>query len=137
MICKYCGNEIDENINETNAVILLCPYCNNILAVRNTEKKQDQNKPITPERERYNQLNSLANSYYESKTGVGVLMALFLGFLGLIIGLLLYPAGSNSRSTFLTSWVITTIICSFIVFLFYIIISSVVNSVAYWGDYVL
>jgi len=40
----------------------------------------------------------------DSKKDIGVLMCLFLGLLGLIIGLLLYPAYSEERDTFLQGW---------------------------------
>ncbi len=39
-----------------------------------------------------------------SKKDIGVLMCLFLGLLGLIIGLLLYPPYSYERDTFLEGW---------------------------------
>ena len=41
------------------------------------------------------------------KTGLGVLLALFLGIIGLIIGLCLYPADSVERKTFMKGWGIT------------------------------
>ena len=47
------------------------------------------------------------NEFNQEKTGVGVLLSLFLSLLGLIIGLLLYPAGTVSRKSFLRGWTIT------------------------------
>ena len=56
-----------------------------------------------------------------SKNTEGVLMALFLGVLGLIIGLLIYPSNSYERQTFLSGWtktfVVTLIICVLLVVL--------------------
>lgn len=40
----------------------------------------------------------------ESKKGIGVLLCLFLGILGLIIGLLLYPSNTVERETFISGW---------------------------------
>ena len=56
----------------------------------------------------------------ESKTGMGVLMALFLGVIGLIIGICLYPDGSYERKTFIKAWAITTAVTVGIVVLFYV-----------------
>lgn len=42
-----------------------------------------------------------------SKTGVGVLLGLFLGVIGLIIGLCLFKEGTIARKTFLKAWGIT------------------------------
>ena len=46
----------------------------------------------------------------QSKTGIGVVMALFLGVIGLIIGICLYPAGTIARKTFIKAWLITYIV---------------------------
>ena len=51
----------------------------------------------------------------QNKRDIGVIMALFLGLIGLIIGLLLYPAGSYERATFLNGWIKTYVICLIIV----------------------
>ena len=40
----------------------------------------------------------------KSKKGVGILLCMFLGLLGLIIGVLLYPSGSYERTTFIKGW---------------------------------
>ena len=49
------------------------------------------------------------------KTGVGVLFALFLGILALIISLLLYPANTVERDSFLKGWLWTVIIAIIII----------------------
>ncbi len=65
------------------------------------------------------------NSHYtESKTGMGVLMALFLGLIGLAIGLALYPKDTNARRTFLSGFGATYII-AFIISIFIIILYGV------------
>ena len=43
----------------------------------------------------------------KNKSTIGVLLAIFLGISGLIIGLLLYPVDTEERKTFLKSWSIT------------------------------
>lgn len=55
----------------------------------------------------------------QSKTWIGVLLGLFLGIIGLIIGLCIYPNNSLERSSFIKGWSITfviTIILSIIVY---------------------
>ena len=51
---------------------------------------------------------------YETRSGTGFVFAFFLGIIGLIIGLLLYPAGTVMRKTFLKAWLITTAVQVFI-----------------------
>ena len=48
--------------------------------------------------------------YQEPKTIIGVIMALFLGLIGLIIGIVIYPKYSVSRQTFVRAWTITFLI---------------------------
>lgn len=47
----------------------------------------------------------------ESKTAIGVLCGLFLGLIGLIIGLLLYKEGTYERQTFMKAWIISFVSC--------------------------
>ncbi len=83
MYCKNCGKEIDDKAD-------ICIHC----GVK-VDKKQVQ--------------------YYEedgdSKAGLGVVMSLFLGLIGLIIGLCMYSSGSYERKTFMKGWGITTLVC--------------------------
>ena len=82
MFCKFCGKEIPDDAK-------VCPYC-----AQNTDGVKDASpKPAG-----------------QPKTGIGVVLALFLGIIGLIIGLLLYPSDSVERSTFLKGWIITFVI---------------------------
>ena len=46
-----------------------------------------------------------------SKAWLGVLLELFTGLIGLIIGLLLYKDGSYERKTFIKGWLITFFVC--------------------------
>ena len=55
--------------------------------------------------------------YKESKTGLGVVMALFLGIIGLIIGIMLYPSGTIARKTFIKAWCITYAIALIMIFI--------------------
>ena len=80
MYCKYCGKEINDDAD-------VCIHCGRSTGVQNTQYTQNQSQPIG-----------------EPKTGIGILLGLFLGIIGLIIGLLLYPANTLQRSTFLKGW---------------------------------
>lgn len=75
MYCKYCGKEIYDDAD-------ICIHCG-----RSTGRQSEQNQIIE-----------------EPKTGIGVLLCLFLGLIGLVIGLLLYPANTMQRQTFLKGW---------------------------------
>lgn len=64
--------------------------------------------------------------YNQDKTGLGVVLALFLGVIGLIMGLCLYPEGTVARKTFLKAWGITYgVTIAFAVVLMIIIFSTV------------
>lgn len=53
----------------------------------------------------YNERRPYEYSYdKESKSFVGSMLNLFLGILGLIIGLMIYPYESFARKTFVTGW---------------------------------
>jgi len=78
MFCNKCGSQIDDNA-------VICPKCGCATSKSNLVAVQNQ----------------------ESKTGMGVLLALVLGLIGLIIGFCMYPAGTNARSTFVKGWGIT------------------------------
>lgn len=48
------------------------------------------------------------NSFYDKeKTLEGLLLALFLGVSGLIVGICVYPENTISRSSFLQTWLLT------------------------------
>ena len=63
------------------------------------------------------------------KTGMGVVFGLFLGIIGLIIGLFLYPKETIERKTFLKAWTITYCVTVGIFLIIYIIIIAVATSV--------
>ena len=75
MYCKHCGQEINDNA-------AVCIHCG--CAVSNAPA-QTQHSAATKG---------------ESKTGLGILLGLLLGFIGLIIGICMYPSGSVERKTF-------------------------------------
>ncbi len=54
--------------------------------------------------------NNITYDFDQPKTGIGIVFGLFLGFVGLIIGLCIYPSGSYARSSFVKAWTITFII---------------------------
>ena len=81
MYCKYCGKEIDDHAD-------VCIHCG-----RSTGNNNQQS----------------TNTMGVPKTGVGVLCGLFLGIIGLIIGILLYPYNTIERDTFIKGWVGTVL----------------------------
>ncbi len=74
MFCKNCGKEVSDNA-------VVCIHCGAAI---------DKNPTRT-----------LSG---ESKTGLGALLGVFLGIIGLIIGLCMYPAESVERKTFIKGW---------------------------------
>ena len=91
MMCPRCQRYNPDDREE-------CEYCGSPLSKPTRDARYSKEAP-----QNYHQRNYNA-SEYQSKTGVGVLLCLFLGLLGLIIGLLLYPAYSMERETFLNGW---------------------------------
>ena len=76
---------------------------------QNTQQYQHETSDNHQTTETNNQ--SQQNNYYQNnkinlsnKTTVGVLLGLFVGLLGLIIGLLLYPVNTTERQTFMSGW---------------------------------
>ncbi len=80
MFCKKCGKEINDDA-------VVCVHCG--CAVN--DKKPASN----------------AQDFNTPKTGMGVILGLFLGLIGLIIGILIYPEGTVARKSFLKAWGIT------------------------------
>lgn len=97
MYCKKCGEEINDEA-------VICPKCG-----CETDAKQTQ-KTVEID---------------EEKTGVGIACGLFLGLIGLIIGLCLYKEGTIARKTFLKAWTISFIVTMAVCLLIFII--SMVN----------
>lgn len=78
MFCPKCGKEIEDDA-------VVCVHCGRSLEAKKENKAE----------------------YNESKTAIGVVMGLFLGVIGLVIGLCMYPEGTIARKTFLKAWGIT------------------------------
>jgi len=80
MFCPKCGKEIADDAE-------FCVHCGRkVPPTESSIKKSEQNEP---------------------KTAIGVLFALFLGLIGLIIGICIYPEGTVARKTFIKGWMIT------------------------------
>lgn len=108
MFCQKCGKEID---NEA----IVCTNCG--CAV----KKDDPT--ITANQQNYSQ----------SKAGMGVLLGLFLGLIGLVIGLCIYPDNTVSRQTFIKAWAITFGVSVGVSILLSIVYFAVFASIYYPG----
>ena len=109
MFCKKCG-KYNPSYNK------VCMYCGGELEEKEPEKKEGfYNNPAWQQPQQQGQ----------SKRDIGVILALFLGIIGLIIGLLLYESGSYERETFISGWVKCFVIC--------IIISVVLSCFAFCG----
>ena len=68
----------------------------------------------------------------QPKNGIGFVMAFFLGIIGLIIGICMYPAGTIARETFIKSWCITFFVTLVVCLLLYgILVAVAVSSVPY------
>ena len=96
MYCPKCGEQIDDEA-------VVCPKCGCETGVKTKKNSTDG----------------------ESKTGAGFLMGLFLGIIGLIIGICIYPSESKERKTFVDGWITSFIISIIIgVFIWVIIAGS-------------
>ena len=140
MTCNVCGREIRDDATK-------CPYCfasvtpktstaaknpyNVGVAAKDTSKKFCSNcgKQIPssatkcPYCLRSTSSSKPTYSTGESKVALGVIFCLFLGWIGLIIGLCMYSSGSTERSTFLKGWwttfFVALAICFIIILVFF------------------
>ena len=69
--------------------------------------------------------NNQQQKYNESKTGIGVVLGLFLGLIGLIIGICIYPEGTVARKTFVKAWAWTFGTC--------MVVGIVIGVIAYFS----
>lgn len=110
MYCRNCGSEIpdgsvkcdncgyEEEIRQRPQQVINKRFCSHCGSEVNPDAVICFNCGCEIRRVEQN------SNYVESKTGIGVVMALFLGLIGLIIGLAIYPQGTNSRKTFLSGF---------------------------------
>lgn len=97
MFCRKCGQEIDDEA-------VVCIHCG--CATKDVQPQPAQ--VVNP-------------SHNEPKTILGVVSALFLGLIGLIIGICAYPEGTVARKTFIKAWVITWVVSLVICVVLYFI----------------
>ena len=93
MFCPKCGKEIADDA-------VVCIHCGRAVEV-NQSKKSEHN---------------------ESKTALGVVFGMFLGLIGLIIGLCMFPEGTVARKTFIKAWLITFLVEVGVAVLFYFVV---------------
>lgn len=101
MFCQKCGEEINDDA-------VVCVKCGCSI---------EKNKPNTPPTQ--------PPEIDEEKTGVGIAMGLFLGVIGLIIGICLYKEGTIARKSFLKAWAISFVIMAIVAVVAYIIYVNV------------
>ena len=71
--------------------------------------------------------------YKQTKTGIGVVMALFLGIIGLIIGICMYPADTIARKTFIKGWCTTyAVAIGIVAFILFIVNLSIPSNPYYY-----
>lgn len=88
VVCMYCGAHM--NSSENNGT---------------DEKKGFYQSDAWKNSQKGQAKKSYPNYYKEDKTGTGILMAIFLGIIGLFIGLSNYPQGTYSRQSFISGWI--------------------------------
>ena len=104
MYCRKCGAQIEDTSS-------YCPYCGEATYVNHPQQNPTNNNDVYADylnnnyNNNSNNNNAVANSNNQSKTAVGVLMSLFLGLLGLFIGVMMYPQNTVARKTFVKGWV--------------------------------
>lgn len=92
MFCRYCGKEINDEAD-------VCIHCG----------RSTGNKPVQQANNYAKQETSQPDSARD-KASVGFLLSFFLGVIGLIIGIFMYPAFTEERSTCIKGCVIGFII---------------------------
>ena len=104
MFCNKCGKEVDDNA-------IFCGNCGNNLKENGEQFNNNSHQNIINEQ------------YNTSKAGIGVAMCLFLGLVGLIIGICIYPSNTVARQTFMTGFwntvlisIILVVVCFWLLF---------------------
>lgn len=144
MFCRNCGKPIDDEV-------MFCPACGspttegNDKKEKNNDEKQNASKSseenVTNENKSKDELSSKMQSIKNnpelnideiqnnnnSKQSVGIVLGLFLGLIGLIIGLLLYNNENESRQTFIKGWAIGFVVSIVLVFIFASIYFNKIN----------
>lgn len=112
MFCQKCGKEMEDDTK-------FCPHCG---------EKTSQNESVQQTQ------TTIDPQYNVVKSGVGVLLAFFLGLIGLIIGVCIYPAGTLARQTFLKGfWITFGVIAGVALFAIFLVAASMPAS--YGGYY--
>ncbi len=98
--------------------------------INNNDKqtKNEQDKEQTDKVEKIYLNQGQYPNISHSKTAIGVLL-FFLGIIGLIVGLLLYPYNTYERKTFIKGWV-GALLSLIIIIILVLIISSIVSAVS-------
>ncbi len=93
MFCRNCGTKINDSD-------LFCSHCG-------ARAEEISHNGGVPQDSNPTANQNTSQAIMENKGGLGVLFALFLGLIGLIIGVLIYPYGTQARRTFVKGFWIT------------------------------
>ena len=96
MYCQKCGKYNSEDKE-------VCMYCGHHM--KDLDNSAGKQKKSFYEGSAWQNKQSYQRRDGEDKTGVGIVLSIFLGLIGLLIGLGLYPSYSYSRETFIKGWV--------------------------------
>nr|MBO4517654.1 zinc ribbon domain-containing protein [Clostridia bacterium] len=80
MYCKYCGKEINDEAE-------FCVHCGRSTGYKPAEQQSPVQQTPTP------------TTGSRDKTGVGFALSFFLGIIGLIIGVCMYPPATEERAS--------------------------------------
>lgn len=108
MYCRNCGKEVDEKA-------VICIHCG--CAIWENQQPNANPEINTP------------------KTTMGVLFGLFLGLIGLVIGICLYPEGTVARKTFMKGWLTAFLIEIGVLVLLYVLIFASFCAGAFYPYY--
>lgn len=102
MFCRKCGAEINDEA-------VVCIKCGCSVEEKKPERPTEVDEP---------------------KTSIGVVLGLFLGLIGLLIGSLLYKEGTIARKTFIKGWAIAFAVSVGLTILFTILEIALIDEVA-------
>ena len=105
MFCKTCGKEINDNA-------VICPNCGCTTGIKTS--------------------NTSVNPAERNRKATGIFFGLTLGLIGLLIGICMYQANTEERSTFMKGWAIGFGITISVSIIFGVIYGVTIGSMLYY-----